>query len=305
MGPGTVTVTVTALFSWLSIITVSQPVVLTSWPDDHFGCVDVFGGYVDCCQQILEYKHYLANVAMKSTCRSFEELLPPSAYANLQYLYSLPWVQEALSRNEVAANLDQCPTFQEHAGIHMPVILASISHMCLELGLLTTFIFSFFCCEVVAVDALFLNVSMIFNVLFVLFFKSVLFCSGMLWRPKGRTLQMSFSWRRWCQCTNVCGRHQGSRHNQLTSPTSLSRQNDVWRETALIKLVQQPLERMRLLTCSRFDFELDQPDLQNTDPRWWWVDQMMISAFGLPVTVQLCFVIQIYTAMVTAQYIRE
>lgn len=60
-------------------------------------------------------------------------LLPPSAQSNLKLLLSTSWVQAALPFSELAANLDQNPDFQEHCGKVMPTILASISHMCLDL----------------------------------------------------------------------------------------------------------------------------------------------------------------------------
>lgn len=79
--------------------------------------------------QVANYRRYLANIAMKGPSTDFAELLPPSAFANLNYLYQLDWVRAILPHKEIAANLDQCPKFQEHAGTWMPVILASISHM--------------------------------------------------------------------------------------------------------------------------------------------------------------------------------
>ena len=40
-----------------------------------------------------------------------------------------PKVQMALQYHEVMINLDQNPVIMEHMGVHMPVILASISNM--------------------------------------------------------------------------------------------------------------------------------------------------------------------------------
>ena len=42
----------------------------------------------------------------------------------------MPWVQEALAKTqEVGCNLDQDPSFAEHCGTILPVVLASVSNM--------------------------------------------------------------------------------------------------------------------------------------------------------------------------------
>ncbi|CAK9055416.1 unnamed protein product [Durusdinium trenchii] len=77
-----------------------------------------------------KYQAFLANIAVKGSGTPFDELLPPTARANLEYLLQQKWVQDALQcGEEVAANLDQNPAHQLHAGKFMPTILASISHM--------------------------------------------------------------------------------------------------------------------------------------------------------------------------------
>jgi len=75
------------------------------------------------------YKKALAHTAMKSAASEWQDLLPASAFANLEYLHTRPWIQDSLKTSEVAANLDQNAKFQEHAGVQMPCILASVSHM--------------------------------------------------------------------------------------------------------------------------------------------------------------------------------
>eukprot|EP00438_Fugacium_kawagutii_P013150 Skav233654 [mRNA] locus=scaffold2779:909491:910581:+ [translate_table: standard] len=81
-------------------------------------------------EEVAMYKKHLALNAMKSASdTAFRDLLPASAFANLGYLLSRPWIQSWMNGSEVAANLDQNAKFQEHAGVHMPCILASVSHM--------------------------------------------------------------------------------------------------------------------------------------------------------------------------------
>ena len=66
---------------------------------------------------------------MRGTTSAWREILPPTAQTNLQLIEQLPQVAEARKYNEIATNLDQCPDHQEHVGVRIPTILASISHM--------------------------------------------------------------------------------------------------------------------------------------------------------------------------------
>ncbi|CAJ1434943.1 unnamed protein product, partial [Effrenium voratum] len=78
-------------------------------------------------EKVAHFKRYMAALAMRGSVEEWEYLLPPAALANLRTVQEI--VRKENFTREVAANLDQNPHFQPHYGDHMPVILASISHM--------------------------------------------------------------------------------------------------------------------------------------------------------------------------------
>lgn len=72
----------------------------------------------------------MAKTAFKSIKCSFSDILPIGHQSNLGCALKIDWISERLAqRREVAINLDQHVLHQQHAGHHMPVILASTNIM--------------------------------------------------------------------------------------------------------------------------------------------------------------------------------